>query len=576
MILTEFLTLLELKTAYKPRASGKGYSARCPCSSHEDKKPSLSIANSNDGKILINCHAGCTFDSICQNLGVKPSELFNRKEDTNAIAVDYYYYHDEKGNVLYRKSKSPSKQFYFERIESGRWIKGLNNVQRVLYNLPEVLDAIGEGRPIAIVEGEKDAETLRKYGYIATTNDTGGGKSKWNQNHSNFLKDAHVILFYDYDHAGIEHRENVIRQLEGIAKSLRVIHLPGFEITQKNGKDITDWLREGRTSADLKKLLEQKSNILPLQNASMDNVLKPFINAVSIETLLTMNIEPPEIFLDPFITKSSLGMIYAPRGLGKTLFALGIAMAIASGGEFLKFKAAKPHKVVYLDGEMSIFTMKDRIEKIYYSQELKPPIDYFKLVNSFLQDYSLPDLCATAGQKLLEPVIAEADVIIVDNLSCWMKTGIENDGESWLPVLEWALRLRRRGKAVVFIHHANKNNEQRGTSRREDALDYVIKLDKQKKYKPEDGASFIMSFEKNRSWYGKDVEELDVKLIDMSDGKRRWQWSVFEGSTVNVDDIKDLQKEGKSYRDIAKELGVSASTICRKLHIAFLVSFLSS
>jgi putative DNA primase/helicase len=143
-----------------------------------------------------------------------------------------------------------------------------------------------------------------------------------------------------------------------------------------------------------------------------------------------------------------------------------------------------------------------------------------------------------------------------------MTSGIENEGESWLPVLEWALRLRRQGKAVIFIHHANKRNEQRGTSRREDALDYVIKLSKHKKYKPEDGASFIMSFEKNRSWYGEDVEDLEVKLLDLADGKRRWEWSM---SNVNVADITDLQGEGKSFREIADELGTSASTVCRRL-----------
>ena len=259
---------------------------------------------------------------------------------------------------------------------------------------------------------------MRRYGYTATTNDTGGGKSKWNQNHTRFLKDAHINLFYDYDETGVEHKKNVICQLDGHVKSLKVIHLPGFEVVPKNGKDITDWMKAGKNAADLKALIEQESSNSQANNIHTNKFSKPIINAVSIETLLTMNIESPEIFLDPFITKSSLGMIYAPRGLGKTFFALGIAMAIASGGNFLKFHAKKPRRVVYLDGEMSIYTMKDRIEKIYNSHEFKPPLDYFKLVNSFLQEHSLPDLCSLDGQKLLEPIISEAEVIIVDNLSC--------------------------------------------------------------------------------------------------------------------------------------------------------------
>lgn len=85
-----------------------------------------------------------------------------------------------------------------------------------------------------------------------------------------------------------------------------------------------------------------------------------------------MKIEPPEIFLDPFVTKSSLGMIYAPRGIGKTFFALSIALAIASGTQFLKFKSPKPRKIIYLDGEMSLVSMRERLERIYNSQDIKP------------------------------------------------------------------------------------------------------------------------------------------------------------------------------------------------------------
>ncbi|MBS0272613.1 MAG: AAA family ATPase [Proteobacteria bacterium] len=561
MNLAEFLSLIEFKTGYKPKASGKGFSAKCPC--HDDKRPSLSIAEGNEGKLLIYCHAGCSFGAICEELGVVPTQLFNQHlVNGKSNDIEHYYYHDENGNVLYRKSRTPSKEFYFERMENGRWIKGIGKLRRVLYNLPEVITAIKEDRFVHIVEGERDVETLRRYGYTATTNDSGGGKSKWNIHHTEFLEGARINLFYDYDKAGVEHRENIIGQLNGHVKSLKVIDLPGFEIVPKNGKDITDWMKKGKTAADLKALIEEASSHSQANNIHTNKFSKPIINAVSIETLLTMNIEPPEIFLDPFITKSSLGMIYAPRGLGKTFFALGIAMAIASGGNFLKFHAKKPRRVVYLDGEMSIYTMKDRIEKIYSSHEVKPPLNYFKLVNSFLQEHPLPDLCSLDGQRLLEPIISEAEIIIVDNLSCWMTSGIENEGESWLPVLEWALRLRRQGKAVIFIHHANKRNEQRGTSRREDALDHVIKLSKPKKYKPEEGASFIMSFEKNRSWYGEDVEDLEVKLLDLADGKRRWEWSK---SNVNVADITDLQGEGKSFREIADELGTSASTVCRRL-----------
>jgi putative DNA primase/helicase len=39
------------------RKAGSGWTARCPA--HEDRTPSLSIRDSNDGKVLVRCHAGC-------------------------------------------------------------------------------------------------------------------------------------------------------------------------------------------------------------------------------------------------------------------------------------------------------------------------------------------------------------------------------------------------------------------------------------------------------------------------------------------------------------------------------------
>jgi hypothetical protein len=50
-----------------------GWVARCPA--HEDRNPSLSLTV-KEGKVLIHCHAGCTFESICVAIGIKTSDLF--------------------------------------------------------------------------------------------------------------------------------------------------------------------------------------------------------------------------------------------------------------------------------------------------------------------------------------------------------------------------------------------------------------------------------------------------------------------------------------------------------------------
>ena len=69
-------TPLERILAKLPDAkkSGTVWSACCPA--HEDRQPSLSIAEGEDGRVLLKCHAGCTVESICAALGLKPTDLF--------------------------------------------------------------------------------------------------------------------------------------------------------------------------------------------------------------------------------------------------------------------------------------------------------------------------------------------------------------------------------------------------------------------------------------------------------------------------------------------------------------------
>jgi putative DNA primase/helicase len=74
--------------------------------------------------------------------------------------------------------------------------------------------------------------------------------------------------------------------------------------------------------------------------------------------------------------------------------------------------------------------------------------------------------------------------------------------DSWLPMQNWLLRLRRKGIAVLLIHHAGVNGRQRGTSRREDALDAVIGLRRPEDYSAEQGARFEVQIEKARTLVG--------------------------------------------------------------------------
>jgi hypothetical protein len=56
------------------RRSGSGWIARCPA--HEDKRASLSIAEGQNGRVLLRCFAGCSVESIVAAAGLEMRDLF--------------------------------------------------------------------------------------------------------------------------------------------------------------------------------------------------------------------------------------------------------------------------------------------------------------------------------------------------------------------------------------------------------------------------------------------------------------------------------------------------------------------
>lgn len=294
------------------------------------------------------------------------------------------------------------------------------------------------------------------------------------------------------------------------------------------------------------------------------------IVALTIDELLTRDFPPMEPLLEPWLCKQHLSMVHSWRGIGKTHFLLGVAYAVAGGGTFLKWKAAKPRRVVYIDGEMAGAAIKARIAAIVASSkdEHEPPEGYFRIITPDAQDLPLPDLSSLEGQAALAPHIADADLIVVDNLSSLMRSGAENDAESWVPVADWALALRRQGKAVLFAHHDGKGKTQRGTSKKEDLMDVVIKLDHTKDYEPGKGAAFTVEFEKARHLSGEDARNLEAALVKDEEGKQKW---VFKFAEIGMSErVLALHAEAPdmTQTEIAAELGCSRSTVSRALKSA--------
>jgi putative DNA primase/helicase len=285
------------------------------------------------------------------------------------------------------------------------------------------------------------------------------------------------------------------------------------------------------------------------------------LRPLTVVDFLSQEIPFRSLILAPWLPSKGLAMLVAPRGIGKTLFGLSVAYAIACGESLLGFKAEEPRRVLYIDGEMPARPMQERVAAVVQAFDKEPPEDdYFRFLLADLTEDGLPDLSTLDGQAEIDAQIGDADLIVLDNLSTLVRGGKENEAESWGPVQEWVLRHRRQGHSILMIHHTGKNGQQRGTSKREDVLDTIISLKRPADYTADQGARFEVHFEKARGFYGDDAQPFEAQY-ELRDGKATW-------TRKSIDDVELIKvveaiKGGSSVRDTAKEHGLSKSKVQR-------------
>jgi hypothetical protein len=288
------------------------------------------------------------------------------------------------------------------------------------------------------------------------------------------------------------------------------------------------------------------------------------LRVLNLEKFLTLEIPPRRPILTPWLDEKTLAMIHSWRGCGKTYLALALGFAIATGRSFLTWKAPQARRVLYLDGEMPAADMQKRLAQmaaVPAADAPEPDPDYFQMLCGDLQESPLGHLDTPEGQSAIEPWVEKADVIIIDSLTTLTSSVRENDAESWLPMQEWLLALRRRNKAAIFLHHDGKGGAQRGTSSKETVLDVVLQLKRPSDYEATQGARFEAHFEKTRGFTGKDAEPIEAALT--IDDHARPVWTTRRVTETQRDRGLALLGNGAKVNDVVQELGVDRATVYR-------------
>lgn len=309
-----------------------------------------------------------------------------------------YKYEDASGSLIaeierydWEKDGEPKKTFRPWDVARKKYTHPEN---RPLYNLPNIIRA----PEIIVVEGEKCADALIAQNIDATTA-MGGSNAPLEKTDWTPLRGRKVIIWPDNDETGKAYADRLKAHLE--AQGALAVSILSVPATRPPKWDAAD--AEGEDLGAL---------IRAMRGADID---RPRMSLFFPASDLAGSLPPPRQWhVDGLIPANQVTMLGGDGGVGKSLLALQLAVASASGGPWIGHHPAQG-PAMYISAEDDRDEMHRRVSDIAASQAI--PME--ALGNLILRSLAGEDaLLAVAdsrqGTLRTTPLLSELDQAIGD------------------------------------------------------------------------------------------------------------------------------------------------------------------
>lgn len=265
------------------------------------------------------------------------------------------------------------------------------------------------------------------------------------------------------------------------------------------------------------------------------------LETITLGGLMDAPMTPREWLLEPWLREQESALIWAAPGVGKTMLTLSLALAVAGGGEILGWKAPKPRKVLFIDGEMPLDDLQGRLTYLARAVEgLDVEAARQNLVilarHQQRHDTPFPDFGDDAQfDDIIELILSYGpDLVVLDNLSTLATFGDENAAADAQKVVKLLARLKQAKVGVIVVHHSGKAGKSfRGSSMLATTFEVILGLTKD----PEDAllypgaARFQLEWSKFRHKRDATIGDRVVTLSEV-DEYPQWRVHIPENETL--------------------------------------------
>ena len=473
------------------KQAGKGWSARCPA--HEDKRPSLSVHEGDDGRALVYCHAGCTAAAIVSALGLTMADLMPANAPVSpstprsngtikktypsvnaALSALRHRYgqetrwwpydnaQDESVGMILRWDGPDGKTIRpLARQADGTWALAAMPEPRPVYSLPTLLARPNE--PVVVVEGEKAADAAAKCGLLAVTSAGGANaaeKTDWSP-----MAGREVVIIPDNDDAGRRYAADVARLcLDAGAQNVRTLDwaniFPGRQLPE--GYDIAD--AEAECADDdarvgLRMAIEHAADVAEAETKPAPAV------AVEPGPILTClaDVEPREIkWLWPGrVPMGRITLLVGRPGEGKSFLTCDMASRISTGTPWPDKSDCPAGSVIFISAEDDPGdTIRPRLDAHYADVRKVHLLSAVRRTGEDGKPYEvLFTLADVAALETALKTLPDCRLIVVDPIGSFLggDTDAHRDNEVRGVLAPVAKLAEKYGPAVLVVAHRRKS-----------------------------------------------------------------------------------------------------------------------